>query len=63
MDDDDDGLLNIHLCDSDDEQSAKKRTGQSEDAFQAVKAGYRPKRQNGNVRLVSPRRTLFSSHD
>lgn len=44
-----DGLLNIEI--SDDEQEAKKarRTGQTEEDFQAIRATYRPKIENGNV--------------
>lgn len=54
-----DGLLNIEI--SDDEQEAKKakRTGQTEEDFQAIRATYRPKVENGNVSFLSGLDTLL----
>lgn len=49
----DDGILNIEVSDAEDTPAEKKakRTGQSEAEFQAVRATYVTKIQNGNVRL------------
>ena len=62
IDDDSGGLFNISISDSEGEDggidtshgiasSSKKehRTGQSEEAFRAVKSGYRAKVENGEV--------------
>ena len=61
MDNDSGGLFNISISDSEGEDggidtshgiassSKKDRTGQSEDAFRAVKSGYRAKVENGEV--------------
>lgn len=45
-------LFNIQVSDSEEDTIEKKtkRTGQSEDEFQAVKSTYRAKVENGNVR-------------
>lgn len=55
----DSGLFNIALSDSESDSSQKAaaprdRTGQTEDAFQAVRAAYRPKVENGEVSLQPP---------
>lgn len=51
-DGDENDLFNIQVSDSEEDQVEKKskRTGQSEDEFQAVKNAYRAKVENGNVR-------------
>lgn len=75
MDDDeeaDSGLLNISISDSEEDDAAaacsqpqangktsEGRTGQSEAGFQAVKASYRPKLDNGHVRLIPWARPLL----
>lgn len=48
-------LFNIQISDSEEDKTEKKskRTGQSEDDFQAVKSTYRAKVENGNVRDAS----------
>lgn len=62
----DSGLFNIALSDSEDETgnpatttnptttAPRDRTGQSEEAFQAVKSAYRPKLDDGEVRYFTP---------
>ncbi|OAA70075.1 hypothetical protein LEL_09891 [Akanthomyces lecanii RCEF 1005] len=47
----DDGILNIEVSDAEDTPAEKKakRTGQSEAEFQAVRATYVTKVQNGNI--------------
>ncbi|KAJ4395911.1 hypothetical protein N0V93_000127 [Gnomoniopsis smithogilvyi] len=51
----DSGLFNIALSDSEGEdgnaatETARDRTGQTEDEFQAVKRAYRPKVDNGEI--------------
>ncbi|OAR00497.1 hypothetical protein LLEC1_00820 [Akanthomyces lecanii] len=47
----DDGILNIEISDAEDTPAEKKakRTGQSEAEFQAVRATYVTKVQNGNI--------------
>lgn len=56
---DENDLFNIQVSDSEDDKAEKKsrRTGQTEDEFQAVKNTYCAKVENGNV---SP--FLSSSH-
>jgi alkylhydroperoxidase family enzyme len=51
MDAEDGGLLNIELSDDEVDHDAKasRRTGQSEEQFQAVKQSYHPKVENGNI--------------
>lgn len=51
----DDGILNIQVSDAEDTPAEKKakRTGQSEAEFQAVRATYVTKVQNGNVSAVA----------
>ncbi|KAH7148456.1 hypothetical protein EDB81DRAFT_463623 [Dactylonectria macrodidyma] len=53
MDDDENTLFNIQVSDaSDDEERESKqarRTGQTEDAWDAVRRAYRPKFENGNI--------------
>lgn len=59
MDDEADGILNIALSDSDSEQPTAKstrRTDQTEAEFQAVKASYSVKIENGNVFAPPPPR-------
>lgn len=56
MDDDEEenGLFNIDIAEAPSEeatQKAARRTGQTEEAFQAVRQDYRPKIENGNVRF------------
>lgn len=48
---DENDLFNIQVSDSEDDKAEKKsrRTGQTEDEFQAVKNTYRAKVENGNV--------------
>lgn len=48
---DENDLFNIQVSDSEDDKVEKKsrRTGQTEDEFQAVKNTYRAKVENGNV--------------
>ncbi|KYK60513.1 hypothetical protein DCS_01650 [Drechmeria coniospora] len=48
MDDEDGGILNIQLSESDDE-SKVDRTRQTEPEFQVVKRGYHTKVENGNI--------------
>ncbi|KAL7810331.1 hypothetical protein V8C44DRAFT_332971 [Trichoderma aethiopicum] len=50
-DGDENDLFNIQVSDSEEDQVEKrsKRTGQSEDEFQAVKNAYRAKVENGNI--------------
>lgn len=52
----DGGLLCIDAFDSEEESQADKkpRDGQTEDEFQAVRASYRPKIENGEVSRVEP---------
>lgn len=52
MDDEDGGIFNIALSDSEQEEpeEPKDRNVQSEAAFQAVKQSYAAKIENGNVR-------------
>lgn len=59
----DDGILNIQVSDAEDTPAEKKakRTGQSEAEFQAVRATYVTKVQNGNVSAYSPRLVCFFS--
>ncbi|KAH6604572.1 hypothetical protein Trco_006279 [Trichoderma cornu-damae] len=49
-------LFNIHISDSEDGKTEKqsKRTGQSEDDFQAVKSTYHAKVENGNIYQTIP---------
>lgn len=60
MDDEDGGLLSIALSDSDSDQQTcasttkASRTGQSEEAYQAVKRSYHVKIENGNVSPTLP---------
>ena len=60
MDDEDGGLFNIALSDSESEEKAAasaakaSRTGQTEEDFQAIKQTYHAKIENGNVRLLPP---------
>ncbi len=59
-------LLNFGISDSEDSsstspaaettQSREDKTAQSEAAFQAVKAAYRPKLENGEVGSLAPSR-------
>jgi hypothetical protein len=51
MSDGENDLFNIQVSDSEEDKVEKKskRTGQSEDDFQAVKSTYRAKVENGNV--------------
>ncbi|KAL6857585.1 hypothetical protein ACO1O0_005026 [Amphichorda felina] len=55
MDDEDGGLFNIALSDSESEEKAAasaakaSRTGQTEEDFQAIKQTYHAKIENGNV--------------
>jgi hypothetical protein len=44
-----DGLLNIEISDDERDNQRAKRTGQNEQDFQAIRATYRPKVENGNV--------------
>ncbi|KAL7901562.1 hypothetical protein HDV64DRAFT_241409 [Trichoderma sp. TUCIM 5745] len=48
---DENDLFNIQVSDSEDDKAEKKsrRTGQTEDEFQAVKNTYRAKVENGNI--------------
>jgi hypothetical protein len=57
MDAEDGGLLNIELSDDEVDHDAKasRRTGQSEEQFQAVKQSYHPKVENGNVSFLFTR--------
>jgi hypothetical protein len=58
---DENDLFNIQVSDSEDDKVEKKsrRTGQTEDEFQAVKNTYRAKVENGNV---SPFPLFFSRY-
>lgn len=58
---DENDLFNIQVSDSEDDKVEKKsrRTGQTEDEFQAVKNTYRAKVENGNV---SPSSLFFSGY-
>lgn len=51
-DGDDGGLFSIAISDSEDETTCakKERGGQTEEEFQALRATYRPKIENGEVR-------------
>ncbi|EGR45085.1 uncharacterized protein TRIREDRAFT_68948 [Trichoderma reesei QM6a] len=51
MSDGENDLFNIQVSDSEEDKVEKKskRTGQSEDDFQAVKSTYRAKVENGNI--------------
>ncbi|KAF7549595.1 hypothetical protein G7046_g8291 [Stylonectria norvegica] len=52
MDDEEGGLFNIYISDASSDEGSKKearRTGQTEEAFQAVKRDYRPKVENGEA--------------
>lgn len=51
FDADENDLFNIQVSDSEDDKVEKKsrRTGQTEDEFQAVKNTYRAKVENGNI--------------
>lgn len=55
MDDDENGgLLNIHISDSEEDTSKKtKRTGQTESEFLAVKRDYKAKVENGEASNIS----------
>lgn len=63
MSDTEDGLLAITLSDSDDQPAAaepdakprESRTGQSSQAFDAVKRSYATKLEEGEVRCPAPR--------
>ena len=55
-DDDSGGILDIELSDTEDAtEKQANRTGQSEAEFQAVKADYKAKVENGDVRRLHPR--------
>lgn len=59
MDGEDGGLFNIEVSDDEGEREQKeaRRTGQTEEAFQAVKREYKPKVEDGDVStLIHSRR-------
>lgn len=74
--DDDFGLFNISISDSEGEEDVdishglaqgggngkKDRKGQSEAQFQAVRRDYRPKIENGEVSPAQPHGTIHSRH-
>lgn len=58
---DENGLFNIDISDvSSDEatQKAARRTGQTEDAFQAIRWEYKPRVEDGDVRAYSTEMVL-----